>query len=135
MLRSTNLCRNSLNKVVENDNLVVGGGNSSQILAELKKSNYHPKMSKFKKTNLDKSEILAVAINAGTTGYLTAKARVAFTCLKKAFTKISILRHFDLECHIWVKTDASGYAIGEVLSQLNSDWVDCSNSTKFDFNQ
>ena len=32
-----------------------------------------------------------------------------------------ILHHFDPEHHIRVETDASGYAIGEVLSQLTSD--------------
>ena len=54
-------------------------------------------------------------------GYLTSKARLAFTQLKKAFTKALILWHFDLECHIRIKTDASNYAIGGVLSQLTLD--------------
>ena len=53
----------------------------------------------------------------GATGYLTSKARLAFTKLRKAFTKAPILRHFDPECHIWIETDTSGYAIGGVLSQ------------------
>ena len=52
------------------------------------------------------------------TGYLTPDARQAFTQLRQAFTKAPILRHFDLECYIWIKTDASGYAIGGVLSQV-----------------
>ena len=52
------------------------------------------------------------------TGYLTFKARLAFTQLKKAFTKASILQHFDSEYHIRIKTDVSDYAIGGVLSQL-----------------
>ena len=37
------------------------------------------------------------------------------------FTKALILRHFDPESHIRVKTDASGYAIGGVLSQMTSE--------------
>ena len=49
-------------------------------------------------------------------GYLTPKARLAFIQLKKAFTKALILRHFDSECHVWIKIDALGYAIGGVLS-------------------
>ena len=54
----------------------------------------------------------------GATGYLTPDARRAFTQLRQAFTEAPILRHFDPECHIRIETDASGYAIGGVLSQL-----------------
>ena len=54
----------------------------------------------------------------GATGYLTPNARQAFTQLRQAFTKAPILRHFDLKCHIRIETDALGYAIGGVLSQL-----------------
>ena len=41
--------------------------------------------------------------------------------MRQAFTKAPILQHFDPECHIRIETDASGYAIGGVLSQLTSD--------------
>ena len=57
----------------------------------------------------------------GVIGYLTPKARLAFTQLKKTFTKAQILRHFDFKCHIQIKTEASSYAIGEVLSWLILD--------------
>ena len=57
----------------------------------------------------------------GVTGYLTPDARRAFTQLKQAFTKVPILRHFNPECHIQIQTDASGYAIVGVLSQLTLD--------------
>ena len=57
----------------------------------------------------------------GATGYLILKARLAFTQLRKAFTKARIFQHFDLECHILIETDTSGYAISGVLSQLASD--------------
>ena len=50
------------------------------------------------------------------TGYLTPKARLAFTQLRKAFTKALILQHFDPECYIRIKIDVSGYAISGVLS-------------------
>ena len=53
--------------------------------------------------------------------FLTSDTREAFNQLRQAFTKVTILRHFDLECHIWIETNALGYAIGEVLSQLTSD--------------
>ena len=54
----------------------------------------------------------------GGTDYLTPNARQAFTQLRQAFTKALILRHFDLECHIRIETNASDYAIGGVLSQF-----------------
>ena len=49
-------------------------------------------------------------------GYLTSNAKVAFIQLKKGFTKASIFHHFDPECHIRIRTDTSGYAIGKVFS-------------------
>ena len=57
----------------------------------------------------------------GATGYLTPDAKQAFTQLRQAFTEAPIPRHFDPECHIRIETDASGYAIGGVLSQLTLD--------------
>ena len=54
-------------------------------------------------------------------GFLTSEARKAFTELRQAFVKAPILHHFDPECHIRIEMDVSGYAIGEVLSQLTSD--------------
>ena len=53
--------------------------------------------------------------------FLTPNAKKAFNHLRLAFIKASILRHFDLESHIRIETDASGYAITRVLSQLNLD--------------
>ena len=63
-------------------------------------------LSKFKKTEL---------------GFFKFRARIAFTKLKQAFIKAPILHHFDPERYMRVKTNASGYAIDEVLSQLTSD--------------
>ena len=48
--------------------------------------------------------------------FLTADARQAFTQLRQTFTEAPILSHFDPERHIRIETDASGYAIGGVLS-------------------
>ena len=53
--------------------------------------------------------------------FLTPRAKLAFTKLRQAFVKAPILYHFDLEYHIRIETDVSGYAIGGVLSQLISD--------------
>ena len=78
-----------------------------------------------------------MATNADATRYFTPKARKAFIQLRPAFTEAPILQHFDPECYIRIKTDASSYAIGGVLSQLNFDWVapDSSKLDKSDFSQ
>ena len=62
--------------------------------------------------------------NIGATGepnFLTPDAKEAFNHLRLAFIEAPILRHFDSESHIRIETNASGYAIGGVLSQLNLD--------------
>ena len=53
--------------------------------------------------------------------FLTPKARAIFIRLRLAFTKAPILYHFNLEFYIWIETDALGYAISDVLSQLTSE--------------
>ena len=53
--------------------------------------------------------------------FLTAEALVAFDQLKGAFVTAPVLRHFDAERHIRVETDASGYAIGGILSQKDDE--------------
>ena len=50
------------------------------------------------------------------TGFFTFKARLAFIQLKQMFIKTPIFIHFDPECHIRIKINASDYAIGDVLS-------------------
>ena len=57
----------------------------------------------------------------GAISYLTLKARLAFTKLRKTFTKAPILRHFDPKCYIWIETGVSSYAIDGALSQLILD--------------
>ena len=53
--------------------------------------------------------------------FLTPGAKLAFAELRQAFVKALILHHFDMEHHIRIETDASGYAINGVLSQLTLD--------------
>lgn len=48
-------------------------------------------------------------------------AEHAFRNLREAFTRAPIMRHFDLERPIKVETDASGFAIAGILSQLYED--------------
>ena len=47
---------------------------------------------------------------------LTPSAKKAFNQLKLVFTKTLVLQHFNLECHIQIKPNALGYAIGGVFS-------------------
>ena len=60
-------------------------------------------------------------ISNNISNYLTLDAKRAFDQLREAFTEAPILQHFDPEWYIRVETDASGYAIGGVLSQLIDD--------------
>ena len=77
-----------------------------EIVTKVQKSSKSKNLSKSKKTE---------------SGFLSLGARKAFTKLRQAFIKTPILHHFDLECHIRVETDISGYAICGVLNQLTSD--------------
>jgi RNase H-like domain found in reverse transcriptase/Reverse transcriptase (RNA-dependent DNA polymerase)/Integrase zinc binding domain/Chromo (CHRromatin Organisation MOdifier) domain len=51
----------------------------------------------------------------------TNAADKAFNSLKKAFTSAPILRHFDYSKPAVLETDASDYALGAVLSQLDDE--------------
>ncbi len=53
--------------------------------------------------------------------FLISKAKKAFINLRKTFTEALILRHYDPKCHIRIETDALGYAIDGVFSQMTSD--------------
>ncbi len=62
------------------------------------------------------------AKNLGKSGlFLIFEVRKAFTELKQAFVKAPILNHFDPERYIRIETDAFGYAIGGIFSQLTLD--------------
>jgi transposase InsO family protein len=56
------------------------------------------------------------------------EAEEAFKALKKAFTSAPILQHFDPKKRITVETDASGFAVGGVLSQPADDGVNPSQN-------
>ena len=56
--------------------------------------------------------------------FLIPGAKLAFTKLRLAFLKVLILHNFDLERHIRIETDVSGYAISGIPSQLTSDDLD-----------
>ena len=48
--------------------------------------------------------------------FFISRARLAFTELRQAFVKASILHYFDLERHIQIETNVLGYAISRVFS-------------------
>ncbi len=91
----------------------VGGSFENLSTAIKSDKSKKPKLTKSKKSDLPKA-------NSGT-DFLTSGAKEAFIHLRKAFIEAPILRHFDPECHIRIETDASGYAIGGVLSQMTSN--------------
>ena len=118
----------------------VGGGDGDELAKKSGKSKSQ-KTSKSRKSaksgkNSSKS---GNSPNFGATGsgpsFLTPEARSAFNRLRLAFTEAPILRHFDPECHIQIETDASGYAIGGVLSQLASGTSPDGVVTKADLGQ
>ena len=83
------------------------------ITSKLAKSK-KPKLTKPKKSDFEKT-------NSSGTDFLIFKAKKIFIHLQKTFTNLLILRHFDLKCHIQIETDALGYVISEILSQLTSN--------------
>ena len=122
LLKTTGLS-DSVSKVFRaNDDEIVGGGSSranETVRNSSKKSTHTPNIRA-----------------TGESNFLTPDAKKAFNHLRLAFIKAPILRHFDLESHIRIETNTSGYAIGGVLSQLNLDSdtpPNDSNSNKSDF--
>ena len=110
------------------DNEVVGvGRRANEIVVNLSKN--------------EKSKKSKYMPNIGATGkpkFLTSDTKKAFNYLQLVFIKAPILQYFDLESHIQIKINASGYAIGRVLSQLNLNSnasPNNSNSNKSDFDQ
>ncbi len=87
-----------------------GGGASG---GSIKNLSIAAKLAKSKKSNFVKT-------NSGI-DFLTLGAKEAFKRLQNAFIETSILRHYDSECHIRIETDALGYAIGGMVSQMTLD--------------
>lgn len=115
MLKTLNLSENLPAAVkLAGDNERMGGtGDVESNLAKSKRLKKHSNLSKFKKAIFAKSNMGANKA----TRYLTSEARIAFSQLKKAFTKATILQHFDSKYYIRIETDASSYTIGGVLNQ------------------
>ena len=127
LLKTTGSSNLALKAFRADDDEVFGdsGGRANKTVVNLSKNN--------------KSRNLTYVPNIRATeesNFLTPDTKKAFNYLRLAFIKALILRHFDLESHIRIETDASGYAIGEVLSQLDLDSntsPNNSNSNKSNF--
>ena len=107
LLETTGLSKSALKAFRTDYNEVVGGGGGGATGTVVN-------LSKNKK-----SRNLTRIPNIRTTkkpNFLTPNTKKAFNHLRLAFIKAPILRHFDPESHIRIETDASGYAIGGVLS-------------------
>lgn len=68
----------------------------------------------------DKIADLSNSIQKTSSGvcFLTFKTSLAFTQLRKVFTKASIFYYFNLKRYIQIEIHVLSYAIGKVLSQL-----------------
>ena len=78
-----------------------------------------------------KAQKLSKSKNSSKSDFLTPGARLAFIELRQAFVKASILYHFDPKRHIQIKTNASGYIIDGVPSQLTSNDLGQSHPVAF----
>ena len=96
------------------------GKSKGQKMSKSQKSAKSRKSSKSGKNSSKSGNSPNFSATKSGPSFLTPKARSAFNRLRLAFTEALILRHFDPKCHIWIKTDALGYAISGVLSQLAS---------------
>ena len=76
---------------------------------------------KVQKRSKSKNSSKSKNLSKSTLDFLTPGTKLAFIKLRQAFLKAPILHHFDPERHIQIETDALGYAIGRVFSQLTSD--------------
>ncbi len=110
-------------KVREETGNEAGDGDTAKIdgvkLLGGKNSNNSTKVKNSAKSQVAKATSPGIALE--TRPFLTLKATLAFTRIRRAFTEAPILHHFDPERYIYIETDASGYVIGGVLSQLTSD--------------
>ena len=71
--------------------------------------------------NLLKSKKLSKSKEMLRSDFFIPRTKLAFTELRQAFLKALIFHHFDLERHIRIETNISGYVIDRVINQLTSN--------------
>ena len=116
---STQTTENERNKAVLAS--TSGGGIGGGVGESIKNLSTIVKLAKSKLTKLKKAGLPNTKANSKT-DFLTPKAKKIFIPLWKAFKEAPILRHFDPKRHIRIENNVSGYAIGEVLSQMILDY-------------
>ena len=87
-----------------------------QKTSESRKTSKSRKSAKSEKNSLKSGNLPNFGATEVAASFLTPGARETFNRLWLAFTKAPILWHFDPECHIQIETDASDYAISNMLS-------------------
>ena len=115
----------SIKMLATNEDDNVGGSNrlndgSKYIESKIGITSKFQKLSKSRKNSSKSGNSPNFGATKSGPSFLTHKTRSAFNRLWLTFIKAPILWYFDPECHIWIKTDASGYAIDGVLSKLAS---------------
>ena len=100
-------------------NNVAGGGEVTNQISLIKRKN-QAKITKFKILVKSKNrDFLLDSKNIKTgSGFLTFKARLAFTQLRQACVEALILYYLNLKCYIQIETKVSRYAIDRILNQL-----------------
>jgi len=63
---------------------------------------------------------LLKGVTAGQAFQFAADAIEAFERIKTAFTTAPLLKHFDPSKKVYVETDASGFALGGVATQMHT---------------
>lgn len=86
----------------------------------MSKAKTNQKLAKSKKPDFIKAKNIKSYTGMA---FLTPKARLAFTQLKKVLIKILIFYHFNHKPFIQIKINTSNYAMSAVLSQLNTNHV------------
>ena len=105
--------------VVSEDSTINEVGNSKvdgvKVSVKTSKSKSQDKSSSknLVKSFLDKSQASAQGFRSG---FLTPGASQFFTRLRQAFIELSRFHYFDPDCHIWIETDISDYAISRVFN-------------------
>lgn len=88
--------------------LKILAGDTDNAIGNRKRNCSGDKISKMTKSKSISSRLV----------FLTLEARLAFNQLRQTFIKALILQYFDVECYIWIETNAFGYTISSVLNQL-----------------
>lgn len=91
----------------------VGGKNvdSRGISKDIKNLLSIVKLTKLKNPKWTKSNFFKM-------DFLILEAKEVFIYLQKTFTKTPILKHFNLECHIYIKINTLEYIISKILGQI-----------------